>query len=122
MADTEHLTADDLAAINREILKKSGEEVGESNAGGLGFLASKVENTEGIARKCAVLVTELIKSKPFPLGNLRTAWEAGRVFMQVNGRDLVVGDRKDALGLIKDIDEGKIGIDGVEEWIGKHSH
>ena len=48
MAEAEHLTADDLAVINREILKKSGEEIGEVNTGGLGFVASKVENTRDL--------------------------------------------------------------------------
>ncbi len=122
MPEIEHLTADDLAAINREILKKSGEEIGEANTGDLGFVASKVENTESVFRKCAVLMLEIIKSKPFSLGNLRTAWEAGRVFIQANGRDFVIKEKKDVLDLIKGMEEGKIGLEGVEEWVEKHSH
>lgn len=122
MPEFEHLTADDLGVINREILKKSGGEFGEVNTGDLGFVASKVENTGGVFRKCAVLIIELIKSKPFSSGNLRTAWEAGRIFMQVNGRDFVIKENKDVLGLIRDIGEGRIGLKGVEEWIKKHSH
>lgn len=122
MPEFEHLTADDLAVINREILKKSGEETGEVNTGGLGFVGSKVENTEGVFRKCAVLITELIKSRPFSSGNLRTAWETGRVFMQVNGRDFVIKENSDALNLIRDIKEGKTGLEDVERWVEKHSH
>lgn len=122
MPEMEHLTADDLAAINREILKKSGEEIGEVNTGDLGFVASKVENTEGVFRKCAVLMLGIIKSKPFSSGNLRSAYEAGRVFMQANGRDFVIKEREDVLNLIRDIEEGKIGLEGAEEWVKKHSH
>ena len=122
MPDVEHLTADDLAAINREILKKSGEEIGDANTGDLGFVASKVENTGGVFRKCAVLMLEIIKSKPFSSGSLRTAWEAGRVFIQANGRDFVIKEKKDVLDLIKGMEEGKIGLEGVEEWVEKHSH
>ena len=122
MPDVEHLTADDIAAINREILKKTGEETGEVNTGSLGFVASKVENTEGVFRKCAVLMMEIIKSRPFSSGSLRTAWEAGRLFMQTNRRDFVVKERGDVLDLIKCMEEGKIGLDGVEEWIKKNSH
>lgn len=122
MPEFEHLTAEDMAVINREILKKFGEENGEVNTGGLGFVASKVENTEGIFRKCAVLMLEIIKSRPFSSGNLRTAWEAGRIFMQVNGRASVVKEMGDVLKLIRDIGEGRIGLEGVEKWVEKHSH
>lgn len=122
MPEVEHLTADDIAAINREILKKSGEETGEINTGDLSFVSSKVENTEGIFRKCAVLMLELIKSRPFPSGNLRTAWEAGKVFMQANGRDFTVKETQEILELIRDIGDGKIGLEGLEEWVDKHSH
>jgi death-on-curing family protein len=122
MPEFEHLTADDLAAINREILKKSAEETGEVNTGGLGFVASKVENTRGVFRKCAVLMLELIKSRPFSLGNLRTAWEAGSVFMQANNRHFVIKENEEVLGLIMDVQDGKISIDEVEEWVEKHSH
>ncbi len=122
MAEVEHLSADDLAAVNREILKKSGEETGDVNTGGLGFVSSKVENTDGIFRKCAVIITELIKSKPFSSGNLRTAYEAARVFMQANGRDFIIKENKDVAELIRHIEEGKIGIEGVEEWVKRHSH
>lgn len=69
-----------------------------------------------LASKVAILIFSIIKNHPFIDGNKRTAYISGRLFLRLNGYDLICEhDRfKD---LILNIVISKASLDDVRDWL-----
>jgi len=122
-----HMTLEDLAAINREVVALTNEPHEYSAADGeqMEELLAEVERrtSEGeqgaIAEKAALLVYKIASGQHFHGGNKRTALVAGEVFLLKNGRKIDFTDSSlvsvvDRVGIAAaSLDDLRVVIEGL---------
>lgn len=69
--------------------------------------------------KVAALTHSLSKNHPFVDGNKRTAYEAMRIILQINGFDIDANE-EEKFNLMINVAEGKFTEDALAQWIESH--
>ncbi len=123
---TNYLTARDVNEIHERILKKFGGERGIINYGAIEFASDYLLDTKysaksldaNIAGKAGRLMQFIISRHPFVDGNKRTAFEAARLFLILNGFNLKY-EVEDAVAFCIKTSEGRISEEEAIEWIRK---
>jgi death-on-curing family protein len=110
----ESLTANEIIEIN----KKVGEKGTLINEGNLEFIVEKINKTERLSRRAALLLHDLVVSHPFLDGNKRTAFVSTNTIIEAEGKKFKISD-KDVLDLVYGIANGKYNISKVEDIITK---
>ena len=82
-------------------------------------IGEKLPRRKSIVRKASFLLYNTIAMHPFLNGNKRTGYELARVFLRINGYDLVTETEKAYLFLLR-IAQGKASVKDVEKWIASH--
>ncbi len=90
---TEYLTAEQLAEINRRVLKEVKVKRADShrlaNRAKLESIVGEVRALEGdVFEKATCLLVGLTKKHVFDSGNRRTAYTATKLFLEANGEEL----------------------------------
>ena len=67
----------------------------------------------------ATLAHSIAKNHPFVDGNKRTAYICMRLFLKLNGKD-IVATQEEKVNVTLALASGKIDVEGLTEWINKH--
>jgi len=71
--------------------------------------------------KAGAILYSFITFHPFVDGNKRTAFESTRIFLRLNGHELVV-QKKEGINFTRAIADGKITkVEEITEWLKEHS-
>ena len=70
--------------------------------------------------KAAALIHSLIKNHPFVDGNKRTGFEAMRLFLRINGKDLKGSEDVKFVFVIKISTDPHFDEHRIAEWLGNH--
>lgn len=115
MTKIETLTKETLVDIN-----KSFTNMGIRSDAEIDFIIYKVGATRGLNRKAATLLMEIIRRHPFVDGNKRTAFDAMMAFLELNGKDLEVGDTS-KINIVFWVVRPKTTVDEIAMWIANHT-
>ena len=116
---TEYLTAEQLAEINRRVLRevkvKRADSHHVANRAKLDSIVEEVRALDGdVFDKATCLLVCLTKKHVFDSGNRRTAYTATKLFLEANGEALKVDPDPRVLTGIR---EGFYRTDEVVEWL-----
>lgn len=116
-----YLTVEEILQIHDKLIEQFGGERGAGIQSNLDFIVDKIQSSKtDIYHKAAMLLHDIITNHPFTDGNKRTALEASKTFLRVNGKLLKIKDINQAGEYINSIAEGKRNIFSVENWIKTH--
>src|SRR3990167_7902774 len=123
----QYLSAADVLEIHSIVIDETGGSHGIRDQGAVASLedlprksAFGNELYPTLFLKAAVYVRNIIFSHPFIDGNKRTALSAAAVFLELNGRRIIVEEgeiEKFALSIIAQ----KMDLQNIAEWLEKHS-
>jgi len=111
---------------NEEILLKIHETMLKKYGGWPGFergidvfqnILTDMKKAEGIYRKAAILLREMVTGRIFKDGNHRTAQALTETFLEMNNTPMKIQDSKEIIRFIKNILH--YNIDEIEAWL-KH--
>jgi len=88
--------------------------------GALDYIVWRVAETRGIDRKAGRLLLEIARRHPFNDGNKRTAYESMNAFLQLNGKELSVGNDSKFNVVIWTIKK-KVSLNQIVIWISNHT-
>ena len=100
-------------------------EVGETGTlvkrGDLEFVLEKAGMSKNILKAAAILLHDIIQAHPFINGNKRTAFQAMRAFLVLNGKKLVYDPSNEKLmeSLLYEIAQNKISRNKTESILEK---
>jgi len=94
-----------LNKTNLEYVLDAVKEIGEKSA-----------RKQGIIKKAAFLLHNVIVLHPFVNGNKRTAYELARLFVRLNGHDIKT-DEADVYQFMIRVAADKTSVQDVEKWI-----
>lgn len=122
-----YLTIDEVMVIHEEMILLFG---GAMDVHDFGLLHSAVERPRAtfggedlyktVFEKAAALIHSLILNHPFTDGNKRTSITSCARFLYVNGYVLSV-PFEETYRFIIDIDAKRVDLEGIAEWLKKHS-
>jgi death-on-curing protein len=122
-AEPHWLSVEAVAAINRDIVEKSGEPHAVRDPAALKSAVAHPWNVwvyfmdQDIAVLAARLYTSLCGARAFEAGNKRTALAAAAAFVEANGYELALGDnRPNAVARLAEFSVGRLSQAGVVEW------
>ena len=118
--EREFLGVDELVALHRQASSVGEFDNAFIDNGKLDFIVAKIVNTNGINKKAMELVKGIVQGHPFGDGNKRTAALALVVFLEMNGKHLIVSDKTIERFLLN-IAQEKITNKQVTEWIANNS-
>lgn len=114
--EVKYLTTEEIVAIHDEIVKETGGHSGILSGGNLDFIVSQTEVPRSLERKSATLFYGILTKHPFVDGNKRTALEAMKTFLHLNGKSFIATD-DDVWNNLHSISEGKLKFEEVVSWI-----
>jgi death on curing protein len=119
LTTTEYLTADQLAEINRRVLKEVRVKRADShrlaNREKLESIVEEVRALDGdVFQKATCLMVGLTKKHAFDSGNRRTAYTATKLFLEANGEALKADPDPRVLTGIR---EGFYRTEEVVDWL-----
>lgn len=120
------LSVSDVLEIHRLVVAATGGADGCRDAGLLDSAVHRPQSAFGgvaaypdIAAQAAALLHSLAKNHPFVDGNKRTAYAAMRIFLRLNGCDLVASE-DDKYDFVIAVASSTMGIDDAVLWIRSH--
>ena len=111
-----YLTTEEIIKIHDEIIKETGGHSVILSKGNREFIVSQVEITKTVERKAVILFHGILTKHPFVDGDKRTALEAAKVFLCLNGKTFKATEDELWTNL-HDISEGKLKFEEVVIWI-----
>lgn len=106
-----------------EIVRRTGGEHGYLSKSNLEYVLDTVKDVgnnpsreKAVVTKAAFLLHTIIRLHPFLNGNKRTAYEIARLFVHLNGFD-IVAQKEDAYRFLLEIARGEASAERVEAWI-----
>ena len=120
-----YLSKGQVILIHDKIIESFSKEKGEMNLGNLEATLERVESyrgndTEALFWKASILLERIILGHPFIDGNKRTAYEAARIFLQINNRSLSA-EEDEVINLLVGIAKSKKNRFSIKHWLEKHS-
>jgi len=118
--NTRLLTCRAIIALNKKIVKKSGGMIGIISSERIEEILSEMKKEESdLLLQASVLMCETITKQPFADGNRRTAYEAAKAFLNINGIDLITSD--DEIEIVVDkILADMMNREELKEWFKRH--
>ena len=107
--------------INRSITRESGAEFGIINVGNLEFIVEKAMHTRNVFRKAADFLCGISRGHPFLDGNKRTAFEAARMILKLQGVGFKVGAVEAEEFMVNLASSESLTVKEAELWIRGHS-
>jgi len=120
---TNYLSKDELASINREVVKISGDPHGVMNDANLTHLIEAIcfkyeGDADAIVLKAAFLLDYLAnKGHVFIEGNKRTATTATITFLSLNGLIFVEQDQAELTGFILSVARNEKSLTQIAKWL-----
>lgn len=90
------------------------------NEGEIDHLVFKVANVRGIDRKAATLLMDISRRHAFTDGNKRTAYESMLTFLEINGKELEVGENSRFNVVIWAV-KPQTSLEEIVTWIANHT-
>ena len=90
------------------------------NEGAIDHIVYKVASTRGIDRKAATLLIEIARRHAFTDGNKRTAFESMSAFLQLNGKELKVGETS-RFNVVVWVVKPRTQLEEIVTWIANHT-
>lgn len=115
MEEIKYPTIDEIIEIN----KRLGESGALVNKGNLEFIIEKTKHANGVVKKAAVVLYDIVTLHPFLDGNKRTAFHTMLYFLELNSRRFKYG-HKDEIKIEKLLNRIARKIEKrekVEEWV-----
>lgn len=125
MSVIKYLSTEQVMLIHEEIIESFSKEKGNMSPGNLEATLQRVEGYKGDDKdalfwKASILLERIILGHPFIDGNKRTAYEATRVFLEVNGHALKASE-DEAIDLLVGVAKSKKNRYSIKSWLEKHS-
>ncbi len=119
MAKIIYPTKKELIELNKRIVKKSGGMLGIISSQRIEEILDEMKEESDLLLQASFLMHEIITRQPFADGNRRTAYEATKAFLNINGIDLIASD--DEIEIIVDkILADMMNRDELKEWLKRH--
>ncbi len=120
-----YLPKKQLILINEKLLRFFGKEKGKVNDMYVEAViaASKSypgEGKDALLAKAAIMLERIVVMKPFSSGNDRTAYEAARVFLEMNGL-VLEAEEKEIVALLMGVAGLEKDIAAVHRWLAQHT-
>ena len=120
-----YLTQDQVILIHDKIIESFSKEKGKMNMGNLESTLQRVEGyNEGIGDalfwKATILLERIIIGHPFIDGNKRTAYEATKLFLQINNY-VLDAEEEEVISLLVAIAKSKKNRFSIKNWLETHS-
>ncbi|MBN2014056.1 MAG: type II toxin-antitoxin system death-on-curing family toxin [Candidatus Altiarchaeota archaeon] len=109
------LTKDSIIEINKQF--ENGTLRDERS---LDFTIYKVSRTQGVNRKAATLLIEIVTKHPFIDGNKRTAIESMKALLAMHGKEITTKDNT-LFDMISRITSQRYTTDETTTWIANHT-
>ena len=121
MTDWVWLRLDAVKALHDRQLSEHGGPSGLRDAGALESALARPQNLAAyeepdVAALAAAYAFGLARNHPFVDGNKRTAWVAARLFLDLNGRQLLF-DKVEATQTMLGLAAGELGEDEFAAWL-----
>lgn len=123
-----HLFPHQILYLHKRVLEVSG---GSHGLRDMGMLESAVYRPQAsfggtdlypdVFAKAAALGHSLIKNHPFVDGNKRTGFEAMRLFLRINGRDLKASEKEKFDFVLKIASDPETDEHRIAEWLRSHT-
>lgn len=102
--------------VHEVVLERFGGHSGfERGLGCLAAVLDRVKAEEGLYRKAAVLLRELVACRIFADGNHRTAYEVVKTFLAMNDGRMEEADLREVIRFIKNV--YSYSVDEIEAWL-----
>lgn len=118
-----HLTLIQILEIHKLVIETFSKEKGVMDRGNLENALLRTENYHGedaIVWKAAILLERIILGHPFIDGNKRTAFEACKTFLDINGY-LLESSEEEIIDFLVSIAKGQRNRYSVRNWLTKHT-
>ena len=118
-------TYEAVIEAHKRIVKASGGTAGVLSTSNLQYIIDTVEDIgkgselDKLISKTAYILYNIVTLHPFVDGNKRTAFEAAKAFLQLNGEDFEAGEDESFNTLIS-VAKGELDVKDVEAWMRKH--
>lgn len=113
-------TKRELIELNKKIVKKSGGMIGIINSERIKEILNEMKKEKSdLLLQASVLMCGTITKQPFADGNRRTAYEATKAFLNINGIDLITSD--DEIEIVVDkVLADMMNREELKEWLKRH--
>lgn len=113
-------TKRELIALNKKIVKKSGGTIGIISSERIEKILNEMKKEESdLLLQSSILMHGTITKQPFADGNRRTAYEATKAFLNINGIDLITSD--DEIEIVVDkVLADMMNREELKEWLKRH--
>ena len=120
-----YLSKDQIVLIHDRIIESFSKERGNMNLGNLESTLERIENYRGEGKealfwKASIMLERIILGHPFIDGNKRTAYEATKIFLQVNGYALNA-EEDEVIDLLVGIAKSRKNRFSIKNWLERHS-